>query len=69
MYINSKKMTHIVNAESRGMIMQDFVEQGDTLCMIISGLRNDGRHIGNRWFLSSTAAGKLCKNCLSIERK
>lgn len=64
-----KTISHIVKPEDREKIFQDFAEKGDTLCMIVSGMRKEGKPLKKRWNLRSTYLGKMCKNCLKIENQ
>ena len=66
-FIHKNKLSHIVKADS--VIMQDLVENGDTLCLIVSDMREKNQKIGKQWTLRSTYLGKLCRNCLLMEEK
>lgn len=62
-----KSISHIMREQNRSLLLDDFREHGDTLCMVVSGIRKDQRKVGKRWSLQTTASGKMCKNCLILE--
>ena len=69
MYLLKMKISHIVHPEFNGMIMEDFSSKGDTLCKTVSAMRKEGKVASRKWILRTTYSGKLCKNCLQIERQ
>ena len=61
-----KSLSHIT---TKDQLLNEFKETGDTLCMVVSGVRKNGQKVGSRWNLQTTASGKMCRNCLMIEDK
>lgn len=59
-----KSLSHIVTEHQ---LLDEFKATGDTLCMVVSGLRKNGQGVGKRWTLQTTASGKMCRNCLLVE--
>ena len=61
-----KSLSHIVTEDQ---LLDEFKATGDTLCMVVSGMRKNGQGFGKRWNLQTTASGKMCRNCLMVEDK
>lgn len=59
-----KPLSHIVDKDQ---LLDEFKETGDTLCMVVSGMRKNGQKVGKRWNLQTTVSGKMCRNCLIVE--
>ena len=69
MYLVHRKkenvISHILKPEYAEMDFDFIREKGDTVCMLISGMRDgESKLIGQkRWSIQFEKSGKVCENC------